>query len=62
MAGDKLILKTRKFTPGESSILRLNDEAMTLIRELQAASGLSASHIVCEMVKFSAERVEIKEV
>ena len=59
---DKLILKTKKFTPGESNVVRLDDDAMTLIRELQAASGLSARHIVCEMVKFSAERVEIVEV
>lgn len=59
---DKLILEVRKFTPGDSNVVRLTDEAMALIRELQAQSGLSARHIVCKMIEYAAERVEIVEV
>lgn len=59
---DKLVLQVKKFEPGDSSIVRLNDDTMKIIRELQAQSGLSARYLVCEMVKYAAERVEFKEV
>lgn len=59
---DKLVLQVKKFVPGENNVVRLTDEATELVREIQFQSGLPARHIVSEMVKFAAERVEIKEI
>lgn len=60
MSTNKLILKTKKFTPGESNIIRMTDEAMARIAELQAASGLPASHIASSIIEFFADSVEIE--
>lgn len=61
MKADKCVFTVRKFNPGDSSVVRLDDESMALIRELQAASGLPAKHLVCKMIQFAAPYVEFRE-
>lgn len=59
---DKLILKVHKSAVITSNLVRLPDDAIAIIQALQLETGLSASKIVSEMIKFSRDRIEIKEV
>lgn len=61
MAKDKLVLTVHKTTITRD-VIRIDGEAMDIIREIQAETGLSAKYIVSQMVKFAADKVEIKEV
>lgn len=61
MAEDKLILTVHRNTITRD-VIRIDGEAMDIIRQIQAESGLSAKYIVSKMVKFAADKVEIKEV
>lgn len=61
MAEDKLVLTVHRNTITQD-VIRIDGEAMDIIRQIQAESGLSAKYIVSKMVKFAADKVEIKEV
>ena len=61
MTEDKLILTVHRNTITRD-VIRIDGEAMDIIRQIQAESGLSAKYIVSKMVKFAANKVEIKEV
>lgn len=61
MAEDKLVLTVHRNTITRD-VIRIDGEAMDIIRQIQAESGLSAKYIVSKMVKFAADKVEIKEV
>lgn len=60
MTEDKLILTVHKNTITQD-VIRIDSKAMAIIRQIQAESGLSAKYIVSKMVKFAADKVEIKE-
>ena len=59
---DKLILEVHKSAVITSNIVRLSDEAILQIKQIQAATGFPASQLVSKMVMYAAERIEIKEI
>jgi len=59
---EKMIIKVHKLSPITGNVVRITDEAMHRIIELQKETGLSARHIISEMILFSADRVEVVEI
>lgn len=59
---DKLVLEVHKSSVIKSNIVRLPDEAIRTIQVIQLETGLSASFIVSQMIQFSKDKIEIKEV
>ena len=60
---DKLIFvkPAPKVTAATSTIIRVSGDAYNAIAQIEAETGLSMSYIASQMIKFAAERMEIKE-
>lgn len=60
---DKLIFvkPAPKVTAASSSIIRVSGDAYNTIAQIEAETGLSMSYIASQMIKFAAERMEIRE-
>lgn len=59
---DKLILRTYCSNVITSNLVRLPNDAINIIRSLQAESGLSASSIVSQIIRWAQDKIEIREV
>lgn len=59
---DKFIIQTYQSNVMTGNIVRLTDEAAQTIRQIQRECGISARRLVSEMIRFAAERLEIREV
>lgn len=58
---DNFILEVHKTTQASNRpIVRLDNEAYSMVNEVKAATGLSITHIVSEAIKFALNRVEIR--
>ena len=44
------------------NLVRLPDDAIEIVRQIQLESGLSASSIVAQILRWAQNRVEIKEI
>lgn len=59
---DKLILTAHRSSTITSNLVRLPDDAIEIVRQIQLESGLSASSIVAQILRWAQNRVEIKEI
>ena len=59
---DKLILTVQRSSTITSNLVRLPDDAIEIVRQIQLESGLSASSIVAQILRWAQNRVEIKEI
>lgn len=59
---DKLILTVHRSPAITSNLVRLPDDAIEIVRQIQLESGLSASSIVAQILRWAQNRVEIKEI
>lgn len=59
---DKLVLTVHKSSIITSNLVRLPDNAVEIVRQIQLESGLSASSIVAQILRWAQNKVEIKEV
>ena len=57
---DKLVFKVHGSEVITGNVVRLPNDVIAIIQELQLETGLSASRIASEMIRFAKERVEIK--
>lgn len=62
MKMEKCILVMHKPKPLSMETVRLRPDAAEIIRQIQCETGLSASYIIGEMIKFCEDKIEIKEV
>ena len=58
---DRLILEIHK-QAAASNVVKIRPEAREILQSIQLETGLSATYIVSEMIKFAADKIEIKEV
>lgn len=60
---DKLILKVHtNETLAKGNIIRLDSDAIEVLRGIQRESGLSFTKIASSMIRFASKYVEIQEV
>lgn len=60
---DKFILKVyANNETNRGEVIRIDNEAINAVREIQRQTGLSRKHIVSEAVKFASSRLEIIEI
>lgn len=59
---DKCVLVMRNSKPLSLETVKLRPDAAEIVRQIQCETGLSASYIIGEMVKFCEDKIEIKEV
>lgn len=60
---DKLILKVHtNETLARGNIIRLDSDAIEILREIQRECGLSFTKIASSMIRFACKHVEIQEV
>lgn len=59
---DKLILTVHRSSIITSNLVRLPDDAVEIVRQIQLESGLSASSIVAQILRWAQNKVEIKEI
>lgn len=57
----KIVLNVYRSEKGMCGVVRLNEEAERLIRQLQRETGLSAKYIVSQIIIQGFDLVEIKE-
>ncbi len=62
MQSKNMILKVHKAEPIKGGIVRIDDEAMKIIQQMQKETGLSARKLISECVKFSSQHYEVIEV
>lgn len=62
MKDDKFILEVHKSALITSNIVRINDEAAEVVKQVQRETGLPAMQIISKMILFAAERLEVKEI
>lgn len=58
---DRLILEVHR-PIATSNVVKIRTDAREVLMTVQTETGLSASYIVSEMIKFAADKIEIKEV
>ena len=58
---DKLVLKVHK-PVSTSNVVKIRPDAREVLSQIQTETGLSATYIVSEMIKFAADKIEIMEV
>ncbi|MCI8979173.1 MAG: hypothetical protein HFE51_10960 [Clostridia bacterium] len=58
---DRLVLEIHK-PVSTSNVVKIRPDAREVLTAIQRETGLSAAYIVSEMIKFSADKIEIKEV
>lgn len=58
---ERLVLEIHR-PVSTSNVVKIRPEARDILTQIQAETGLSATYIVSEMIKFSADKIEIKEV
>lgn len=59
---DKLCIKIHRSNVITSNLVRLPNDAIQIVRSLQRESGLSASSIVAQIIRWAQDRIEIQEV
>lgn len=59
---DKMVLKVHKVTPVKGEIIRIHQDAVNIINQLQVLTGLPASVIASECIRFAGQNYEIKEI
>ena len=60
---DKFILKVyANNETNRGEVIRIDNEAINAVREIQRQTGLSRKYIVSEAVKFASSRLEIIEI
>lgn len=59
---DKCVLVMHKPKVLSLETVKLRPDSAEIIRQIQCETGLSASYIIGEMVKFCEDKIEIKEV
>ena len=58
---EKMILPVHKAEPIESEVIRVSKEAQELVKQMQIETGLPASKIVSECIKFASQHYEVLE-
>lgn len=58
----KIVLEIHKPTPITVDRVRIDDEALRVLQELQRETGLPARRIASELIKQGAKFIEVKEV
>ncbi len=58
----KMVLTVHKAEPIGSGIVRISKDAAELVKQMQIETGLPASKIVSECIKFSSQNYEVLEV
>ena len=58
----KMVLTVHKAEPIGSGIVRINKDAAELVKQMQIETGLPASKIVSECIKFASQHYEVLEV
>jgi hypothetical protein len=61
MKDNTLILEVHK-TQTNGNVVKIRPDAREVLRSIQRETGLSATYIVSEMIKFAADKIEIREV
>ena len=60
---EKLILKVHKLPEANKrEVIRVNGDAYEIVMQLRRQTGLSAQHIVSEMIRYASDRIEVTEV
>lgn len=59
---NKMILKVHKSEPIGSDIVRINKDAAEIIKQMQIETGLPASKIVSECIRYASQYYEVLEV
>lgn len=62
MKKDRLILEVHRYAPITSNLVRLPDDVIGIIKSIQIESGLSASSIVSQIVRWAQDKIEIRVV
>lgn len=58
----KLIFRIHKnYQPTCGNIVRISDEAVELVHQIQRETGFSARKIISDMIKYGAQNYEIVE-
>lgn len=57
----KIVLNVYRPEKGVCGVVRLNEQAEKLVKQLQRETGLSAKHIVSQIIIQGYDLVEIKE-
>lgn len=58
---EKLVFRNLKYETKFTQSVRIQDDTIWVIRQIQRKTGLNASYIVNEMIRFCADKIEIKE-
>lgn len=60
---DKLIFSVaQNIAPKEPMVVRLDNEASSMLYDIMCKTSMERTHIISEMVKFCYSRIEIKHV
>lgn len=59
---DKLVFKVFKYEEPCGDVVRISKDAREVVNQIQRETGLPASKIVSECIRFISERYEVKEV
>ena len=58
---EKMILEIHEAEPIKGGVVRIHKEAQEIVHQLQTETGLTASKIVSECIKFASQHYEIRE-
>ncbi|KKI51252.1 hypothetical protein [Christensenella hongkongensis] len=59
---DKIILEIHRPVPITVDRVRIDEEALKVLQELQRETGLPARRIVSELIKQGSRLIEVKEI
>ena len=58
---EKMILEIHEAEPIKGEVVRIHKETLDIVQQLQAETGLTASKIISECIKFASQHYEIRE-
>ena len=59
---EKMILEIYEAEPIRGGVVRIRKEALDIVQQLQAETGLTASKIISECIKFASQHYEVKKI
>ena len=59
---EKIILEIYEAEPIKGGVVRIRKEALDIVQQLQAETGLTASKIISECIKFASQHYEVKKI
>lgn len=59
---NKMVLKVHRVVPIKGGIVRIHQDTVDIIHQMQAETGLPVSVLVSECIRFASQNYEIKEV